>query len=111
MPILAFLAFCSRSGLCDFFIEDGFCCPQDKKEQKSTQGTEQKGIQKSGKKSALISYLDNIELKCVIFDFYVVVYFVKICSLILIFGGLRDHTGGCCVVYLIKSCERTSHNV
>jgi len=55
------LAFCSRSGLCDFFIEDGFCRPQDKKEQKSTQGIEQKGIQKSGKKSALIPYLDNIE--------------------------------------------------
>jgi len=61
-PILAFLSFCSLEVLSDFFSEDDVSRPQEKNERKSTPGEEQKGIQKSGKKSALIPYLDNIEI-------------------------------------------------
>jgi len=64
MPVLAFLSFCSRSVLVSMLsTEDGVSRPQAKAgEQKSTPGREQKGIQKSGKKPALIPYLDNIEI-------------------------------------------------
>jgi len=62
-PILAFLPFCSRSVLASLDAEDGLQArPQAyPSEQKSTRGNEQKGMQKSDKKSALIPYLDNIE--------------------------------------------------
>ena len=64
-PILAFLPFCSRSVLGSLQAEDatGSMRPQAiASYQKSTRGKEQKEMQKSDKKSALIPYLDNIEI-------------------------------------------------
>ena len=63
-PILAFLPFCSRSVLGCLQAEDCLqASPQAfASNQKSTQGIEQKGMQKSDKKSAYIPYLDNIEI-------------------------------------------------
>lgn len=62
-PILAFLPFCSRSVLGSLQAEDVFIRPQAiASYQKSTRGKEQKGMQKSDKKSAYIPYLDNIEI-------------------------------------------------
>ena len=64
-PVLAFLSFCSRSGLAGWQAEDcrGQASPQAfANQQKSTQGREQKGIQKSVKKPALIPYFNNIEI-------------------------------------------------
>ena len=62
-PILAFLPFGFRSVLVSLKAEDAFLRPQAySSSQKSTRGNKPKGMQKSDKKSALIPYLDNIEI-------------------------------------------------
>jgi len=95
-PILAFLPFGSRSVLASLLAEELACMHRRLKgEQKSTRGNEPKGMQKSDKKSAYIPYLDNIELKCLIFCFGEVIDLVKIIELIFRLGGLETTQGAC----------------
>jgi hypothetical protein len=71
-PILAFLPFCFRSLLVVFASRGAPFGTHRRRKQtlpKSRRGNKQKGMQKGGLKSALIPYLDNIEITSIeIFD-------------------------------------------
>ena len=81
---------------------------------KSARGDKPKGMQKSGKKFAFISFffllLDNIQLKCVIKNFAKFINLVKITEFMVILGGLRTTQGACGLSSLINSHERRTHH-